>query len=89
MVNFDYWTPTRLVFGKDVVREKLVETMRPLGKRVLMTYGGGSIKKIGLYDLVKDLLKDFEIFEPARHRTQPEVRPERAGRCQDLQGAED
>lgn len=63
MVNFDYWTPTRLVFGKDVVREKLVETMRPLGKRVLMTYGGGSIKKIGLYDLVKDLLKDFEIFE--------------------------
>lgn len=38
MVNFDYWTPTRLVFGEDVVREKLVETMRPLGKRVLMTY---------------------------------------------------
>lgn len=63
MVNFDYMTPTRLIFGKDVVEEKLLEVMRPIGKRVLLTYGGGSIKRIGLYDKVKTLLKDFEIFE--------------------------
>ena len=50
MQNFDYVTPTRLLFGRDSI-EKLPEVMRPLGKRVLLTYGGGSIKKIGLlYD---------------------------------------
>ena len=37
--------------------------MKPLGKRVLLTYGGGSIKRIGLYRKVIDLLKDFEIVE--------------------------
>ena len=37
--------------------------MRPFGRRILLTYGGGSIKRIGLYDRVKELLKDFEIFE--------------------------
>ncbi len=30
---------------------------------MLLTYGGGSIKKIGLYDEVKELLKDFNVFE--------------------------
>ena len=44
MQNFDYMTPTRLIFGRDSI-VKLPEVMRPLGKRVLLTYGGGSIKK--------------------------------------------
>ncbi len=52
MQNFDYMTPTRLIFGKDAI-SKLVSVMQPLGKRVLLTYGGGSIKKLGLYDKVK------------------------------------
>lgn len=62
MNNFDYQTPTRLIFGRDVVAG-LPEVMKPLGRRVLLTYGGGSIKRIGLYDKVKELMKDFEIFE--------------------------
>lgn len=62
MQNFDYQTPTRLIFGEGVV-EKLPEVLRPLGKKVLLTYGGGSIKKIGLYDEVKKLLSDFEVYE--------------------------
>lgn len=62
MRNFDYQTPTRLVFGEGVV-EKLPEIMEPIGKRVLLTYGAGSIKKIGLYDKVKELLQGFEIYE--------------------------
>ena len=37
MQNFDYVTPTRLIFGRDSI-EKLPEVMRPLGKRVLLTY---------------------------------------------------
>ena len=62
MRNFDYQTPTRLIFGRDVV-DGLPEVMRPFGRRILLTYGGGSIKRIGLYDRVRELLKDFEIFE--------------------------
>ena len=60
MQNFDYCTPTRLIFGKDAIKN-LPDVMKPW-KRILLTYGGGSIKKIGLYDKVKELLKDFEIF---------------------------
>lgn len=62
MQNFDYQTPTRLIFGENVIG-KLPGVMAGIGKKVLLTYGGGSIKKIGLYDKVKELLKDFEIYE--------------------------
>jgi len=43
MTNFDYMTPTRLIFGKDSI-EKLPEVMEQFGKKVLLTYGGGSQK---------------------------------------------
>lgn len=62
MKNFNYCTPTRLIFGKGVISH-LPEVLKPLGKKVLLTYGGGSIKRTGLYDLVLDLLKDFEVYE--------------------------
>ena len=62
MENFVYNTPTKLYFGKDAVKN-LPQILAPLGKRVLLTYGGGSIKKIGLYDEVKALLAGFEIYE--------------------------
>ena len=74
MQNFDYMTPTRLIFGKESI-VKLPEVMAPLGKRVLLTYGGGSIKKIGLYDRVKELLKDFEIFELPGIQPNPKYDP--------------
>lgn len=62
MQNFDYQTPTRVIFGKGVV-DQLPQVLTAIGKKVLLTYGGGSIKKIGLYDKVIDLLKGFEVFE--------------------------
>lgn len=74
MQNFDYKTPTRLIFGKGVIA-KLPEIMKPLGKKVLLTYGGGSIKKIGLYDQVKELLKDFEIVELSGIQPNPKYDP--------------
>ena len=74
MQSFDYMTPTRLIFGKESI-EKLSEVMYPLGKRVLLTYGGGSIKKLGLYDRVKELLADFEIFELAGIQPNPKYDP--------------
>ena len=63
MVNFDYQTPTRLMFGRGVVQEKLHDVMEKFGKRVLITWGGGSIKRSGLYDQVREILKDKEIHE--------------------------
>lgn len=74
MQNFDYQTPTRLIFGKDVI-EQLAEVIKPIGKKVLLTYGGGSIKKIGLYDKVKELLKDFEITELSGIQPNPKYNP--------------
>ncbi len=74
MQNFDYMTPTRLIFGRESI-VKLPEVMQPLGKRVLLTYGGGSIKKIGLYNRVKELLKDFEIFELPGIQPNPKYDP--------------
>ena len=74
MQNFDYQTPTRLIFGEGVVK-KLPEVMERFGKKILLTYGGGSIKKIGLYDKVKELLSDFEIFELSDIQPNPKYDP--------------
>ncbi len=75
MQNFDYMTPTRLIFGENAI-EKLHDVMAAIGKRVLLTYGGGSIKKIGLYDKVIDILKeDFEITELPGIQPNPKYDP--------------
>ncbi len=55
MLNFTHDTPTRLHFGKGQICH-LEEELNRFGKRVLLTYGGGSIKKIGLYDEVMEIL---------------------------------
>ena len=74
MQNFDYMTPTRLIFGIDVI-DKLPEVMTQFGKKILLTYGGGSIKKIGLYDKVKVLLSSFEIIELSGIQPNPKYNP--------------
>ncbi len=74
MQNFDYMTSTRLIFGENVI-EKLPEVMAAIGKNVLLTYGGGSIKKIGLYDRVLELLKDFNITELPGIQPNPKYDP--------------
>ena len=74
MQNFDYMTPTRLIFGKNSI-EKLPAVMKQYGPKVLLTYGGGSIKKLGLYDKVKELLPDKEIIELSGIRPNPKYDP--------------
>ena len=74
MQSFDYMTPTRLIFGKDSI-EKLPEVMKQYGQKVLLTYGGGSIKKLGLYDKVKELLPDKEIIELSGIQPNPKYDP--------------
>lgn len=54
--NFSYCNPTRLYFGKDAL-EGLNKELPKYGKNVVLIYGGGSIKKNGIYDKVKEILK--------------------------------
>lgn len=70
--NFDYNTPTRLLFGRGKI-EKLPEVAAEFGKKVLLVYGGGSIKKLGIYDKVKTLLADCEIIELSGVEPNPKV----------------
>ncbi len=62
MNNFYFCTPTKVYFGKGQI-EVLPSVVSSYGKKVLLVYGGGSIKKTGLYDKVKELLKDCTIYE--------------------------
>lgn len=55
--NFIYSNPTKLYFG-DKAQKNLAEALKPFGETVLLTYGGGSIKKNGIYDDVTAALKE-------------------------------
>ena len=55
MLNYVHEIPTKLYFGEGQIRH-LDEVLRPFGTRVLLTYGGGSVKKSGLYDTVMEIL---------------------------------
>lgn len=74
MQNFDYMTPTRLIFGRDTIA-KLPEVMTQFGKKILLTYGGGSIKKIGLYQKVLEMLKGYDIVELPGIQPNPKYDP--------------
>ncbi|MBC8766893.1 iron-containing alcohol dehydrogenase [Arenibacter sp. BSSL-BM3] len=61
MNNFKYKNPTKILFGKGQI-ENLTEEI-PANAKILMLYGGGSIKKNGIYDQVKKALKNYEVIE--------------------------
>ena len=56
MQNFEFFTPTKILFGKGAVADLPTEIKR-YTNRVLLTYGGGSVKRLGIYDTVTNLLK--------------------------------
>ena len=64
MNNFSFYNPTKIVFGRGAVSQ-LGGLLEPYGKRVLLVYGGGSIKRNGLYDQVMEQLKGIgaEVYE--------------------------
>ena len=80
MENFDFHVTTDIRFGKDRLAE-LPEVLNQYGKKVLIVYGGGSIKKIGLYDKVMEQLKanGNEVFELAGVEPNPRVETVRRG----------
>ena len=59
MENFIFQNPTKLIFGKGMIGQLAKEI--PAGKRILVTFGGGSVRKNGVYDQVKEALKGFEV----------------------------
>jgi len=61
MLDFDFYNPTHVVFGKDRLTE--LDTLVPGNAKVLITYGGGSVKKYGTLSRVIEALKDREIVE--------------------------
>lgn len=80
MDNFNFHVTTDIRFGKDRLAE-LPEVMNQFGKNVLLVYGGGSIKKIGLYDKVMEQLtaNGNQVFELAGVEPNPRVETVRKG----------
>ena len=72
--NFTYCNPTKLYFGKDALNG-LKEELPKYGSNVLLVYGGGSIKKNGIYDKVIAVLKDCgkNVYEDAGVMPNPTV----------------
>ena len=78
MNNFTFCVPTDIRFGRDQI-ECLPEELKKYGKRVLLVYGGGSIKRTGLYEKIQSLLKEFEIYELSGIEPNPKLSSVRKG----------
>ncbi len=61
MNNFDFVCPTKVIFGKGTIAQ--LAGLIGKDKKVLIVYGGGSIKKNGVYAQVKEALKNHKVFE--------------------------
>ncbi|MDP3436182.1 MAG: iron-containing alcohol dehydrogenase, partial [Bacteroidales bacterium] len=61
MNNFIFHNPTKLIFGKGTIATLSAEI--PADKRILVTFGGGSVKNNGVYNQVKEALKEHTCFE--------------------------
>ena len=72
--NFTYCNPTKLYFGRDALNG-LNEELPKYGKNILLVYGGGSIKKNGIYDKVMEILKAHNkvVFEDVGVMPNPTV----------------
>lgn len=80
MNPFVYDIPTKVYFGCDQLSNLCVE-LGAFGRRVLLAYGGGSIKRIGLYDKLMSLLTEggFEVFELSGIEPNPRIDSVRRG----------
>lgn len=61
MKNFVFHNPVKIIFGKGQIASLAGEI--PKNAKILMTYGGGSIHRNGVYNQVKDALKNHEVYE--------------------------
>lgn len=70
MINFEYYNPAKIIFGKGV-ENGVGREVAKYGKRVLLHYGGGSIKRNGLYDRVVTSLKAEGLYVAELGGVQP------------------
>jgi NADP-dependent alcohol dehydrogenase len=61
MNNFSFQNPTKLVFGKGQIKQ--ISTLIPKNKKIMITFGGGSVKSNGIYKQVVEALKGFNFIE--------------------------
>ena len=80
MYQFTYSIPTKVIFGPDKLN-KLGKELSKFGKKVLIVYGGGSIKKNGVYDKATASIKEagLEIFELSGVEPNPKLTSVNAG----------
>ena len=78
--NFTYENPTKIIFGPDSM-SSLADELQKCGERVQLIYGGGSIKKNGIYDQVIDALNKAgkTVFEDAGVMPNPTIEKLREG----------
>ena len=65
MKKFVYEYPTKVYFGEGAAKEHLAAAVSPYGTKVLLAYGGGSVKKNGIYEQVVSILEGAgkKVFE--------------------------
>ncbi len=78
MINFELSMPTKICFGKGQMNA-LHDIIATYGTKVLLVYGGGSIKRNGIYDCVCEQLKDCEVYELANVNPNPRLESVQAG----------
>jgi alcohol dehydrogenase YqhD (iron-dependent ADH family) len=80
MQNFEFHIPTKIVFGRDTV-DRVGQEAKALGRRLLLVYGKGSIRRSGLYDRVTEQLRreGLEIVEHGGVKSNPVLSHARAG----------
>ena len=61
MNNFEFYNPVKILFGKDQLKKLPLQI--PHGQKIMMIFGGGSIKKNGIYMQVLTALKDYQVIE--------------------------
>ncbi len=78
MQNFNFKARTEIMFGKGQI-EHLPEVLNRYGKNVLLVYGGGSIKRNGIYDKAMELLEGFNVIELSGVEPNPKIESVRKG----------
>lgn len=80
MQNFAFYNPTRLIFGKGQI-EQLKTEVPKYGNKVLLVYGGGSIKRNGLYDQVMTIMHELgaQVWELGGVEPNPRISTVRKG----------
>lgn len=71
MLNFEFHNPTRIVFGKDRLKE--LDRLVPAEAKVLLLFGGGSVQRFGTLDKVRQALGDRHLVEFGGIEPNPQI----------------